>query len=360
VDDAFLAPLLLPANPVYRFYRGGALLEAFRGHPDAVDDVFPEDWVGSVTPAANPPAHRRVDEGLSVVEAAGTVALIADLVREDPVAVAGGRMVDAMGSTTGVLVKLLDARERLPIHCHPTRPFARDVLGSPFGKAEAWIVLATRHLPGAEPPNVRVGFGADITREELEGLVTRQDRAELLRRMVSIPVTAGSVIFVNPGLPHAIGAGVFLVEVQEPTDFSILAEWDGYPIEPEAAHLGRGWDVMLDAFDRSAMTEKRLADLMTPPELKVDRPELTMSSLLCRASRTYFNALRVEARGPAKWPLPGTYAVAIVTNGRGRVRNRYGEVAVSRGDSFVLFSGAPPAVIDGTVEMVVCTPGGES
>jgi len=360
VDEAFLAPLLLPANPVYRFYRGGALLEAFRAHPDPVDDVFPEDWVGSITPAVNPSAHHRVNEGLSVVQANGAVALIADLVREAPAAVAGRHTVDAMGLTTGLLVKLLDARERLPIHCHPTRQFARDVLCSPFGKAEAWIVLATRQLPGAEPPNVRVGFRADITREELEGLVIRQDRAELLRNMVSIPVTAGTVVFVSPGLPHAIGAGVFLVEVQEPTDFSILAEWDGYPIEPEDAHLGRGWHVMLDAFDRGAMTERRLADLMTPPELKVDRPELTMSSLLCPASRPYFNALRVEARGPAPWPLPGTYAVAIVTDGRGQVRNRHGEVVVSRGNAFVLFSGAPPTVIDGTVEMVVCTPGGAS
>jgi mannose-6-phosphate isomerase len=360
VDEAFLAPLFLPSNRVYRFYRGGALLEAFRGQPEPVDDVFPEDWVGSITPAVNPPARRRVNEGLSAVQANGAVALIADLVREAPIEVAGREVVDAMGSTTGLLVKLLDARERLPVHCHPTRQFAREVLGSPFGKAEAWIVVATRQLPGAEPPNVRVGFGADITREELEGLILRQDRAELLRNMVSIPVRAGSVVFVSPGLPHATGAGVFLVELQEPTDFSILAEWNGYPIEPEDAHLGRGWDVMLDVFDRSAMTERRLADLMAPPELKVDRPELSMSSLLCPASRPYFNALRVEARGPAPWPLAGTFAVAIVTGGRGRVRNLHGEVVVSRGDAFVLFAGAPPTVIDGTVEMVVCTPGGAS
>ena len=123
------------------------------------------------------------------------------------------------------------------------------------------------------------------------------------------------------------------MELQEPTDFSILAEWNGYPIDPEDAHLGRGWDVMLDVFDRSAMTERRLAALMAPPELRIDRPELSMSSLLCTASRPFFNALRVEARGPAPWPLAGTYAVAIVTDGRGRVHNRHGEVVVSRGDA---------------------------
>ncbi|MHB8890637.1 MAG: mannose-6-phosphate isomerase [Candidatus Limnocylindrales bacterium] len=358
VDEAFLAPLLLPSNRVYRFYRGGALLGAFRGLPDPVDDAYPEDWVGSITSAVNPSAHSRVDEGLSAVEANGVVALLGDLVREAPIEVAGREIVDAMGSTTGLLVKLLDARERLPVHCHPTREFAREILGSPFGKAEAWIVLATRHLPGEEAPNVRVGFRTDLTRDELGGLIARQDRAELLRNMVSIPVQAGSVVFVSPGLPHATGAGVFLVELQEPTDFSIVAEWSGYPIAPEDAHLGRGWDVMLDAFDRRAMTEARLADLMAPPEVKVDRPELTVSLLLGAASDTFFNAMRLEARGPAPWPLAGTFAIAIVTHGRGRIRNCHGELEVSRGDAFALFAGAPPTVIDGTVEMVVCTPPG--
>lgn len=358
MDEAFLAPLLLPSNRVYRFYRGGQLLEAFRGLPEPADDVYPEDWVGSVTDARNPAAYRGVDEGLSPVEANGVTVLLRDLVREAPIEVTGREAVDAMGSTTGLLVKLLDARERLPIHCHPTRDFAREVLGSPFGKAEAWIVLATRQVPGAEAPNIRIGFRTDLTRNELGGLIARQDHAELLRNMVSIPVEVGSAVFVSPGLPHAIGAGVFLIELQEPTDLSVIAEWDGYPIEPEAAHLGRGWDVMLDAFDRRAMTPARLDELMALPETTVDRSDLTVSRLLGTASEPFFDAMRVEAREPAPWPFAGTFAIAIVTQGRGRICNRHGELAVSSGDTFALFAGAPETVIEGTVEMVVCTPPG--
>lgn len=358
MDKAFLAPLLLPSNRVYRFYRGGKLLEAFRGLPEPGDDVYPEDWVASVTAASNPVAHRRVDEGLSLVEANGVAVLLRDLVREAPLEVAGREAALAMGSTTGLLVKLLDARERLPIHCHPTRDFAREILGSPFGKAEAWLVLATRQVPGAEAPNIRIGFRTDLTRDELKGLILRQDHAELLRNMVAVPVEVGSAVFVSPGLPHAIGAGVFLIELQEPTDLSVIAEWDGYPIEPEAAHLGRGWDVMLDAFDRRAMTRVRLDELMALPETTVDRPDLTVSRLLDTASEPFFDAMRVDARGPAPWPFAGTFAIAIVTQGHGRICNRHGELAVSSGDTFALFAGAPETVIEGTVDMVVCTPPG--
>lgn len=358
MDDAFLAPLLLPPNRVYRFYQGGALLEAFRGQPDPADSTYPEDWVGSMTRAANPPEFARIDEGLSVVSANGTIASLRDLVLDAPVKVAGAEIVDRFGPTTGLLVKLLDARIRLPVHCHPNRPFARTVLGSPFGKAEAWIILATREVPGAEAPNVRIGFRRELGRDELLDLIGRQDRSQMLANMVSIPVRAGDVVFVRPGLPHAVGAGVFLVEVQEPTDFSIVAEWNGFPIDPEDAHLGRGWETMVDCFDRTAMTDAALAEITAPPTVAIDRPELEMSLLLGETSDDYFGAVRLKTRGSVEWPLPGVFAVGVATHGRGRIRNRHGELALSPGITFALFAAAPPTVIEGTLEIVACTPPG--
>jgi mannose-6-phosphate isomerase len=160
-------PLRLGENRVCRVYRGGALLEAFRGSDDPGDGDFPEDWVGSVTPAANPPGCSRPGEGLSTVVVDGVPFRLADLVTHDPVAVAGRAIVDHYGATTALLVKLLDAGRRLPVHAHPVRDFARQVLGSPFGKAESWIVLATREIAGQAPPRVWLGFRDDVGREEL-------------------------------------------------------------------------------------------------------------------------------------------------------------------------------------------------
>lgn len=77
----------------------------------------------------------------------------------------------------------------------------------------------------------------------------------LLDAMHVRPTTAGDVWFIPAGVPHAIGAGIFMVEIEEPSDFSILAETAGLPIDREDAHPGLGWDVMLDAFDREGHDE---------------------------------------------------------------------------------------------------------
>jgi mannose-6-phosphate isomerase len=137
---------LLP-NRVSRFYRGGLLLDTFRGAPDPTDTDRPEDWVGSATRAWAPPDASPSDEGLAEAELDGERRRVIDL---EP--------------RTGVLVKLLDAGIRLPVHAHPTREFARAHLGSPYGKTEAWVILATRELPGEPPPNIRLGFRNDLER----------------------------------------------------------------------------------------------------------------------------------------------------------------------------------------------------
>src|SRR5512132_908029 len=160
IDGVALGPWRLAPNRVDRFYTGGALLERFRGasEDDARDGHRPEDWVGSVTGAWRAPGSRPSGEGLSVIDTPAGPRRLAELLAADPEAIAGHGLVERAGVTTGLLVKLLDAGVRLPVHAHPTRAFARERLGSLFGKAEAWLILGTRHVPRAEPPNVRIGF----------------------------------------------------------------------------------------------------------------------------------------------------------------------------------------------------------
>ncbi|HEX7222024.1 MAG TPA: hypothetical protein VF231_02160, partial [Candidatus Limnocylindrales bacterium] len=173
-------PWPLLANRVSRFYRGGLLLDRFRDAEEPADTNEPEDWVGSATRAWTPPGEPPTDEGLGGAEVDGARRRIIDLVAADPETVAGPGLAAHPG-TTGVLVKLLDAAIRLPVHAHPTRAFARQHLGSAFGKAEAWI-------------------DAESSEALLGALHIRE-------------TSAGDVWFVPAGTPHAIGAGVFILEV---------------------------------------------------------------------------------------------------------------------------------------------------
>lgn len=219
---------VLPTR-VYRFYRGGAMIDRLRGEPEH-DGDHPEDWIGSVVAARNPGR----DEPFAGLSRLASGELLRDAIKARP---------EAWGRPN-LLVKLLDPVERLPVHAHPDRAFALEHLGSDYGKTEAWVIVATRDADAEAWLGLRDG----VSREQYRAWIDAQDRDALLSSLNRLTVQAGDVLFVPAGVPHAIGAGALIVELQEPTDFSIVCEWDGFPISPEGAHLGLDWDVALDAF----------------------------------------------------------------------------------------------------------------
>jgi mannose-6-phosphate isomerase len=369
LDPAFRGPWRLPPNRVSRFYRGGELLERFRaggrvptnGGARAGDGDTPEDWVGSATRAWTPPEAAPTVDGLGLAEAGGSVRGIAELLAADPAAVAGEGLVRRAGPTLGVLVKLLDAGVRLPVHYHPSRPFARRWLDSFFGKAEAWLVVATRATGDAEGPAVRIGFRDEMNREDLIDLIADERTEDLLAAMHIRPTGPGDVWFIPPGVPHAIGAGVFMIEIEEPTDFSIVAETRDVPIHPAHAHLGLGWEVAIDALDREGHDAAWLDGLRHDgrrPTTGGDGWQRT--PLTDTAADRFFRAERVVVRGSARPHLgPPAFLVGIVTEGTGVVRAGGHALPVASGDTF-----AVPAIVlddlevearDG-VEIVACLP----
>ncbi len=304
-----MRPERLTPTRVYRFYKGGALLERFHGS-EGEDTDFPEDWVGSVTVASNP-GRDEPEAGLSRLEDGR---LLRDAIAEDPEGWTG-----RADGATRVLVKLLDAAERLPVHAHPTRAFAREHFDSEAGKTEAWIVLDTR----GDASEVWIGQREDVAPATYRRWIDTQDRAALLDSLNHVPVRAGDVVFVPGGVPHAIGAGVLIAELQEPTDFSIVCEWAGFPIQPEDSHLGLGWDVALGALDLGAHTPIR------------ELPD---------AARQFFWA--DERPEPA-----GRFAVWMVLEGSGSIAGQRAHA----GDCFAVPAAATEIPVDGDLRVLRCT-----
>jgi mannose-6-phosphate isomerase len=364
-DPRLLGPWPVVPNRVSRFYRGGALLDAFRAGRLAAgasgdDTDRPEDWVGSATGAWHAPGSPASDEGLGAVVVDGTVRLVRDLLAADPAAVAGPLAARA-GPTTGLLVKLLDAAIRLPVHAHPTRAFARRHLASSFGKAEAWIVLATRDVAGEPPPHIRLGLRDAMTRDELGALVAAGG-AGLLEHMHERPITPGDAWFVPPGTLHAIGAGALILELQEPTDFSIVAETAGLPIDPRDAHLRKGWATMLDAFDRRALDDEGLEALRgstSPAAGPGTGGAFERTRLLPAVADPYLRAERWRVRADARPGEAPAFLVGVVIDGAGTVRVEGGdEVSVSPGSTFAVpAAGLPDLVLEGAdLTLVACLP----
>jgi mannose-6-phosphate isomerase len=318
-----MKPLELGPNQIRRFYRGGARIAAFRGLPSDGDDA-PEDWVASTTTVHGEPetGRTRLEGGI----------WLGDLFAADPESFFEPAHLAAHGPDPALLLKLLDAGERLPLHFHPAGPFAAEHLGSAHGKTEAWVILEAK--PGA---TVHVGFARDLGADELAAQVDAREVDGLMRLMNRLPVAAGDAIFVPAGLPHVIGEGILLLELQEPSDLSLLLEWEGLMTE-EDAFLGLPRELVLGAVTRSAVD---------PAALTARRG----AALFPSEADRYFRA-DVVAGGDT---LEAGFSVLICTGGSGELRSERAEPVALRSGSVLLVPYAAGAVeLAGSCRAIRC------
>jgi mannose-6-phosphate isomerase len=324
-------PIELPSNqPADRFYLGGPRIAEFRGEAPKGSRV-PEDWVASTTTIAG-----ETEVGLTVLP--GGTRLV-DAIAASPAAWLGDEHVARYGVDTKLLVKLLDAGQRLPVHAHPHAAFAREHLGRHHGKAEAWFIL--------EGGDVFLGLTRDVPAEELAALVDSQNTERMLDLLHRRRVEPGDTVYVPPGVLHAIGEGVLLAEVQEPEDLSILLEWRGFELDGRAhGHLGLGFAVALAAVDRSALSAADVDALITRTP--------SGASILPAASSGYFRLAHERVTGRIE--LERGFAILVVTSGALRLEWDHGSMAVQRGSTVVVPFALGPSSVSGAGDLLIFRP----
>ncbi len=324
-----IKPVRLPANQPQRFYRGGEAIAALRGGPTL--DFGPEDWVASCTTL-----YGEVAAGLSTLPDGKW---LRDAIRANPEPWLGP---DA-GAEPALLVKLLDAGQRLPVHCHPSNDFARRHLSSHFGKTEAWIIVGTT----GTDPTVHIGFREDQDAGTIADWVARQDTPAMLDALNATTVSAGDTVFVPAGVPHAIGEGVFIVELQQPTDLSVMLEWTGFMDSEEGGHLGIGYPTALGCVDRSGWRVDSL--------VRRGNRNGAVHDLFGQQAKDFFRAQRLAVSESVE--LEPSYAVLVVLDGAGQLTTEDGEkLALGKGDTVVVPYAAGSTVIDGELQAIRCMP----
>lgn len=331
-------PLRLLENRVWRTYSGGAMIGRWRGRGEA-DGQTPEDWIGSTTKAVNASHPGSEDEGLSRIDGAAAGisenVLLRDLIAAYPEEMLGEAHVRLFGAQTALLVKALDAAERLAIQAHPDRADALRYFSSPFGKTEAWYVLATRR-DVEPPPAVLVGFREDMTREKWRRLFETQDIAGMQSALHRIEVQPGDVILLEGGVPHAIGEGCFLIEIQEPTDYTLRVERvtpRGMPLSDMACHQGAGFDAMLDMFHYEFLTrEETLARWRKQPRLASESTGGRIDTLLDASDTPCFSLARMQVNGQLSVPAGDGFRIAVVVEGEGALHAGGSTMTLSRGE----------------------------
>lgn len=359
-------PWLLVPNKIRS--AGGRETDRFRGCPDPKDTPSgAEAWIGSVT-RANGATTERPDLGCSeVILPGGEKRYLYRVIGDAPAEVLGEEHLKHHGTQLGVLVKLLDAKEKFPLQCHPTREKAARLWNSPYGKTECWHVLAVRE-DAKEPPFIWLGFKPGITPRKFEEAYRTGSLEAAEAFCHRFNVHPGETWFVPSGMPHALGPGCFVLEVQEPSDLTAV------PIPQEDLIAFRRRSNPSGVFEPidNAVYEKRTLGSFEYEGLeaeevvsrcRVRRKVLREGSrgaeeLLIGPEQTpFFSCSLVRAEGEAPIKNSGDIAIGVVTEGEGTLRSRYGRLQVRRGSEIFFPAHADQVYLEGSASMILCRPG---
>ena len=317
-------PIFFERNRVARVYTGGKLFGDFFGD-DGTDGYLPEEWIASAVRAINK-GGTNPKEGISKIR--GTDVYFDDLLVSHKTELIGQR------ESLDVLIKMLDSAERLPVQAHPDKAFSRKHFNSNFGKAESWTVVGVR-----EGAKIYHGFSRKVSPEEFEAAIQMSlDKADGFSPFLNeVEVAPGDCFYIPANTIHAIGPGCLILEVMEPTDFTISPEyWCGdYRLSDEEMYLGLDKDTAISVFNFDSYGGEALEANRLWPAITEQNGNTTRENIVGPHITDCFSLNRITIKGVIAM-LKAAPAIYVVTDGKGMLQGENYSKSLKKGDYFFL------------------------
>ena len=233
--------------------------------------------------------------------------------------------MDGMGTLNAgaekfpLLIKFIDANDKLSVQVHPDDAYAAELEQGELGKTEMWYILDA--APGAQ---LIYGFDRDVTREEYAEAIKEGRLNELLN---FVDARKGDVFFIPAGRVHAICDGLLIAEIQQNSDTTYrLFDWNRVDKNgnPRQLHIEKGVKV-------SDVASSKGKERTLPLEYEAGGAKRATLAM-CR----YFAAERVEVDGEAGFFCgESSFNIFTVLSGEGAIAGK----AAKAGDSFIMPAG---------------------
>ena len=174
-----------------------------------------------------------------------------------------------------LLLKLIDARERLSVQVHPDDSYAA-ANENKLGKTEAWVILACKP-DSSIVYGLKEGTDPGVLKAACESGTGVEDLLNYA------PVHVGDVFYIPAGMVHAIGEGIVLYEIQQSSDVTYrFYDWNRTDAagNKRALHIRQALDVTRYDLDTGKAVPRELSDPNCKRELLLDTPHFKLQRLL--------------------------------------------------------------------------------
>lgn len=299
----------LRCEPIYqsRVWGGRWLAQHWgRNLPD--DQPYGESWELSC----------RADGMSRVMNGPDAGRTLHELFAENPDEYLGTRCPDSWLKAFPLLIKYLDANDKLSIQVHPDDRWALRKQTEESGKSEMWYVLDAK--PRAK---LLVGLVKGVTRDHLSRVLAS---GQGLAPFHLLPVRKGDAVYIPAGTVHAILGGVRLAEIQQNSDTTYrLYDWDrvGLDGKPRALHVNDALEVIDYALE--PITPKRgllMEGSVWRCRLLVACPYFAVEEMQVKELESRMNSDRFE--------------VWMILKGQGRLSSRRGAFFFQEGETWFI------------------------
>lgn len=225
------------------------------------------------------------------------------------------------GDRFPLLIKFIDAMEKLSVQVHPEDAYAKIHEHGELGKSECWYIIEAE-----EGAKLVAGLKDGVTKELFEQKVKENRLEEVLHE---VEVKAGDVLDIPAGLIHAIGDGILLAEVQQNSDTTYrVYDWGrvGLDGKPRDLHLRQSLEV-------SDFEQKHSKELVQGIKTRIGKNQITH---FIKNSYFTLKELRLEESFDVE-RREGNFEIYICVSGGGQIQYKDGEVQeIVLGDSFLV------------------------
>lgn len=235
-----------------------------------------------------------------------------------------------------LLIKFIDANDRLSVQVHPEDAYAKIHENGELGKNEMWYILSAK-----EDAKLVYGITPGTSKESFEKAVNEGRINECLKY---VPVKAGDFLNIPAGLVHAIGEGIVLAEVQQNSNTTYRV-YDYDRVDKNGNKRPLHVEKALDVIDFSGAQASEKAEGIRYSE---DSYEINI-----KIANTYFAIEHIRLSGQLQEYADGSkFCIYIFTEGSGRIQYEEDSIEVRLGETVLIPAALGKYTVEGNLSAI--------